>query len=57
MNDLIEQYYEQFGEDFPLMRFLGVPEEEITKKIKRCIDDNAPYDPDAEENLPKDAIL
>lgn len=56
MNELIEQYFEQFGEDFPLMRFLGVPESKVKSLIQGCIDSGEPYDPDEERGIPNDAV-
>lgn len=56
MNELIEKYFEQFGEDFPLMRFLGVPEDKVKSLIQGCIDSGEPYDPDEERGIPNDAV-
>lgn len=43
MDELLNEYAEKFKENFPIMAFMGTPDEEIKQKIKNCIDKNKPY--------------
>lgn len=40
--DLDELYYKTFGDWFPNMCFMSDSDEELMKKMKRCIDTNTP---------------
>lgn len=35
---LLRQYEEKFGDIFPLMSFMSVPEEKIIEKLKKCLE-------------------
>lgn len=43
MDELLREYADQFGENFPMFAFMGTPDDEIIKKIKSCIDSGKPY--------------
>ena len=41
-NELIIEYAERFGENFPLYHFMGVSEDKIRAMIEKALEDNAP---------------
>ena len=45
MAELIEQYLEQFHENFPLFTLMGVEEAEVEAIIQDCLDKGTPYRP------------
>ncbi|WP_160643730.1 MULTISPECIES: hypothetical protein [Eubacteriales] len=45
MIELIEQYLNQFNENFPLYALMGVEEAEIEAIIQDCLDKGTPYRP------------
>jgi len=51
MDELMEKYRTKFGEQFPLMLFLGVDDVEIAKIITQAIERNMPYEPCIEEDV------
>lgn len=52
MDELLLEYADAFGENFPLYLFMGVPEDEIKEMIQKSLTDGVPCDPD----LKKDAV-
>ena len=48
MDELMDKYKEKFGECFPLMLTKGMGEKEIEDIIKICIENDHPYEVDAE---------
>ena len=51
MAELIEQYLEQFHENFPLFALMGVEEAEVEAIIQDCLDKGTPYrPPELDEN-------
>jgi hypothetical protein len=50
MDKLMERYRAKFGEQFPLMMFLGADDAEIAKIITQSIENNIPYEPDPEDD-------
>lgn len=38
LDEAMDDYRRTFGENFPLMMFMGVDEEDIIEKIYECID-------------------
>lgn len=36
--DLLDEYKEKFGDQFPMMMMLSTPEEEIMDAIQKCLD-------------------
>lgn len=43
--EYLDQYYDTFGDIFPLMQFSGT-EDEIIAEIRKCIINNKPYEID-----------
>ena len=43
-SNALDAYRETFGEDFPTMDFMGLPAEELTNKIWKCIDNGNPIE-------------
>lgn len=51
MNEKLEKYRETFGEQFPLMLCMGMPDKEIIKIIDECLDSGKPYEPEIEKDV------
>lgn len=49
MKELLEQYLEKFDDQFPLMLVRGMDEEEIITILKKCIEENKPYEIEFDE--------
>lgn len=43
MDELLREYANSFGENFPIRFFMGTDEEDIMQVIKKCLKDNKPY--------------
>ena len=43
-SNALDAYRATFGEDFPTMDFMGLPAEELTNKIWKCIDNGNPIE-------------
>lgn len=41
---LLAQYFDQFGQEFPLKEFAGKSEIELINVIYACVESNEPYD-------------
>lgn len=50
MNELLNKYKKQFGEEFPLMLFRSVSEEDISEIIEKCLKDGKPYEPNLDDS-------
>jgi hypothetical protein len=50
MDELLERYFETFGESFPNFVFTGT-DEEMKEVIKECIEKNEPYEPEYKEGV------
>lgn len=50
MDELLNEYEQQFNEPFPLMMAMGMNDEEVMKTIKSCIKDGKPYEPKIDDN-------
>lgn len=48
--EYLDQYYDTFGDIFPLMQYQGT-EDEIIAEIKKCIISNKPYEIDDEDKI------
>lgn len=46
MEELLDKYRAQFGENFPLIVCLSMGDETICEIIQQCLNDNRAYDPD-----------
>ena len=46
LDKLLDEYQGRFGENFPLMLCRTMEEDEIIKNIQKCLDDDAPYEPE-----------
>ncbi|GEM_PF-1888061 len=51
INEKLKEYAERFGDNFPVMCFEGVADEEIVKLINKALDDNEPYVMEYESNV------
>lgn len=51
MNELLDKYFETFKEQFPLMLFMGVSEEEVVATIKECLKVGKPYEADLDNDI------
>lgn len=49
LDKLLDQYQEQFGENFPMMLCRTMDDEEIIEIIEKCFEDNKPYEPELNE--------
>ena len=43
---MLNEYQEHFEENFPLMLCRHMDEDEIIEIIKKCLDEDEPYDPE-----------
>lgn len=43
LDQLLIQYRDQFGENFPIMSLGGTSEDDLLKLIKKCLDTGEPY--------------
>lgn len=50
MNEKLLEYQEKFNEQFPLMLFRTMEEEQIMDLIDDCIIRNKPFEPELDEN-------
>lgn len=51
MEKALERYYQQFGENYPLMIADTKTDEEIIERINRCIETNQPEsEPEYDDN-------
>ena len=39
----LNEYLDKFGENFPIFGFMGIPDDEIIKTIKKCLKTGKPY--------------
>ena len=46
MEELLNEYRERFDENFPIMLFRGIPEDEVMQSIQKCLSDGKPFEPD-----------
>lgn len=46
MDELLIQYADAFGENFPIFMCMGMDENDLKVLINKCLDDGVPYDPD-----------
>lgn len=46
LNELINQYVDRFGENFPIFALRGTPEKEVIAILKQCLQDGTPYEHD-----------
>lgn len=53
LNELINQYVERFGENFPIFAVRAKPEKEIIAILEKCLQDGTPYKVDLN---PMDAL-
>lgn len=51
MNEKLDAYREKFGEQFPLMLCMGMPDKDIIKIIDKCLKSGKPYDPEIEDDV------
>lgn len=47
LDDLLIEYADKFGKNFPIFKFMGVSDDEIIDLLKSCIADGKAY-PDEE---------
>lgn len=47
MEKLLDEYRAAFGESFPLMMFMGIPEDEVKKVIQNCLNERIAFDTDS----------
>ncbi|MBQ3834639.1 MAG: hypothetical protein II816_03915 [Elusimicrobia bacterium] len=50
MDDLLLEYRDKFGENFPIFCFMGIDEEEVKKVIRECLDEGVAFDTDSIPN-------
>lgn len=46
MEELLNEYRERFDENFPIMLFRGIPEDEVMQIIQKCLSDGKPFEAD-----------
>lgn len=51
MDEILNEYADKFNENFPIVSFMGTPEDEIIKIVRNCIDKNKPYEMNYEEGV------
>lgn len=52
MEEALERYYQQFGDNYPLMIFGTKTDEEIIERINHCIETNQPEaEPEYDDNV------
>ncbi len=51
LNEKLQEYKERFDDNFPVMCFMGVADEEIVKLINKALDNNKPYVMDFENGV------
>ncbi|WP_156350807.1 hypothetical protein [Psychrobacillus sp. FJAT-21963] len=49
MDNILQQYADKFGDNFPIMAVLHLEDAEIVKLIKKAIEDNKPYEAEYED--------
>ena len=50
MDELLKEYVDKFGENFPVFLCLGMEDDEIISIIKKCLKDGEPYKADYDPN-------
>ena len=50
MEKLLNEYVKKFDDNFPMFLFRTVSEDEIKEIIKKCIDENKPYETNLDIN-------
>ena len=50
-SNALDAYRATFGEDFPTMDFMGLPAEELTDKIWKCIDNGNPIESNFDDEI------
>ena len=50
MEDLLFEYADTFGENFPMFLFRSTDEKQIKAIIKKCLEDGEPYEPDIKDD-------
>lgn len=51
MDELLFQYADRFGENFPMFYARDMDDEEVSRTIQRCLDSGKPYTPDFEDGV------
>ncbi len=46
LENLLNRYAEQFGDNFPIFYVRGMAEDEIIKLVQKSLDKNKPYEPE-----------
>ena len=46
LDKLLDEYQEQFEENFPMMLCRHMDDEEIITIINKCLEENEPYEPE-----------
>lgn len=44
LDDLLNEYADKFGENFPIYNFMGVSDDEIIDLVKSCIESGKAYE-------------
>ena len=47
MDQLLLKYRDTFGENFPILCFMGIDEDEVKKVIRDCLDEGVAFDADS----------
>lgn len=50
LDDVLFEYADHFGDNFPVFMMLGRPDEEIIEIVQKCLRDGTPYKPNTEAN-------
>lgn len=51
MEELLNEYRERFDENFPIMLFRGIPEDEVMQSIQKCLSDGKPFEADLDTEV------
>lgn len=51
MDELLYEYRQTFGENFPLFMMMSEDEDKVKSIIKECLEDGEPYEPDIIEGV------
>ena len=49
LEELLNEYRDRFGENFPVMLFRGTPEGDLIQMIQKCLSDDKPFEPDLDD--------
>jgi len=49
LSEYLYKYREQFDANFPIFGFMAMSEDVIIKAIKKCLDENKPYELDVKD--------